>query len=83
MTRRPYLEDGDRSALDELDLTYGHSYDLAVGRSQWMACGLGTGRWLVASGAAELRRLLAADTAAADPGPLVQGHLLDSEVAPG
>ena len=59
MTKRPYED--DRRALDELDQAYGRDYDLAVTRGRWLACGLGTGRWLVASGATELRRLIAAD----------------------
>ena len=32
----------------------GHAYDLAVTRGRWVACGLGTGHWLVAWCAAEL-----------------------------
>ena len=61
--RWPDTEDDDRRALNDLDRVYGHAYDLAVSRSRWMACGLSTGRWLVASCAAELRRLIAADAA--------------------
>lgn len=53
----------DRSALDDLDQAYGHDYDLAIVQGHWLACRLGTGRWLVASCAAELRRLIVADTA--------------------
>jgi hypothetical protein len=52
---------GGRSALDDLDRAYGHAYDLAVPRGRWVACGLGTGRWLVAGSAAELEQLIAAD----------------------
>lgn len=62
--RWPGTEDGDRRALDDLDQAYGQDYDLAVTRSRWVACGLGTGRWLVGSCAAELRRLIDADTCA-------------------
>ena len=60
---RPDTDYDDRRALNDLDRVYGHAYDLAVARNRWMACGLGTGRWLVASCAAELRRLIAADAA--------------------
>jgi hypothetical protein len=59
----PTLTDEDRRALDDLDRVYGHAYDLAVARNRWVACGLVTGRWLVASCAEELRRLIAADAA--------------------
>ena len=62
--RWPRTDDDDRRALNDLDRAYGHTYDLAVSRSRWVACALGTDRWLVASCAAELRRLLAADAAA-------------------
>ena len=61
--RWPDPEDDDRRALNDLDRAYGHDYDLAVVRSRWMAYGLGNGRWLIASCAAELRRLIAADAA--------------------
>jgi hypothetical protein len=50
---------GGKSALDDLDQIYGHAYDLAVTRGRWVACGLGTGRWLVAGSAAELEHLIA------------------------
>jgi hypothetical protein len=52
---------GGRSALNDLDQAYGHAYDLAVARGRWVAYGLGTGHWLVASCAAELEQLIAAD----------------------
>ena len=55
------LTDGDRRALDDLDRVYGHAYDLAVTRCHWVAYGLHTGHWLVASCAADLRRLIVAD----------------------
>jgi hypothetical protein len=61
--RRPKTEEDDRRALDDLDRAYGHDYDLAVARSRWMAYRLDTGRWLVASCAVELRRLIMADAA--------------------
>jgi hypothetical protein len=61
--RWPDTDDDDRRALNDLDRVYGNAYDLAVARNRWMACGLGTGQWLVASCAAELRRLIAADAA--------------------
>lgn len=65
MTARPVgLEDDDRRALDDLDRAYGHAYDLAVTQSRWAACKLGTGRWLIAPCAVELRRLIVADAAA-------------------
>ena len=48
--------------LEALDRAYGQAYDLAVTRGQWVACGLGTGHWLVAGSAAELEQLIAADT---------------------
>ncbi len=57
----PPSNDEDRRALDALDQAYGRSYDLAVARNRWVACGLVSGRWLVASCAAELRRLILAD----------------------
>ena len=50
---------GGNSALDDLDRIYGHAYDLAVARGHWVACGLGTGPWLVAGSAVE--QLIAAD----------------------
>lgn len=53
----------DWRALDALDQAYGRSYDLAVARNRWVACGLISGRWLVAPCAAELRRLILADVA--------------------
>ena len=62
--RRPASDESDRRALDDLDRAYGQAYDLAVARNLWIACGLGTGRWLVAPCAAELRRLIVADAAA-------------------
>jgi hypothetical protein len=62
-SRRPEVAAGDRRALDDLDRAYGQVYDLAVAQDQWMACGLDTGRWLVASCPAELKRLIAADAA--------------------
>lgn len=52
---------GGHDALDDLDRAYGHAYDLAVTRGRWVACGLGTGHWLVAGSAAELEQLIAAD----------------------
>jgi hypothetical protein len=52
------------SALDDLGRVYGHAYDLAVARGCWVAYGLGTGHWLVASCAAELEQLIAADASA-------------------
>jgi hypothetical protein len=58
------LRDCDRRALDGLDQVYGHDYDLAVIRGRWVANELRTGRWLIASCAAELRRLIAADARA-------------------
>jgi hypothetical protein len=60
----PNPKDGDTRALDDLDRTYGHDYDLAVARHRWMAYGLRTGRWLVAPCATELRRLIVADATA-------------------
>lgn len=57
----PILGDSDMRALNDLDQIYGHAYDLAVTRCHWVAYGLHTGHWLVASCAAELRRLLVAD----------------------
>ena len=51
---------GGNSALDDLDRVWGHAYDLAVARGRWVACGLGTGHWLVASCAAELEQLITA-----------------------
>jgi len=60
-TMASILLEGDTYVLDDLDQIYGHSYDLAVTRGRWVACRLGTGQWLVASCAAELRRLIAAD----------------------
>jgi hypothetical protein len=53
--------DGGHGALDDLDRAWGHAYDLAVARGRWVACGLGTGHWLVAGSAAELEQLIAAD----------------------
>jgi hypothetical protein len=53
-----------QSGLEALDRVYGQAYDLAVIRGWWVACGLGTGHWLVAGSAAELERLIAADTGA-------------------
>lgn len=61
--RWPSTDDDDRRALNDLDRAYGNDYDLAVARSGWLAYGLGTGQWLVASCAAELRRLIVADAA--------------------
>lgn len=55
---------GGMSALDDLGRVYGHAYDLAVARGCWVAYGLGTGHWLVASCAAELEQLIAADASA-------------------
>jgi hypothetical protein len=52
---------GGANALDDLDRAYGRAYDLAVARGCWVAYGLGTGHWLVASCAAELEQLIAAD----------------------
>ncbi len=52
---------GGAPALDDLDRAWGHAYDLAVTRGRWVAYGLGTGHWLVASCAAELGQLIAAD----------------------
>lgn len=52
------------AALDDLDRAHGQVYDLAVAQDRWIACDLGTGRWLVAPCAAELRRLIVADSAA-------------------
>jgi hypothetical protein len=52
---------GGQGELDALDRAYGYAYDLAVTRGRWVACGLGTGHWLVASSAAELEQLIAAD----------------------
>ena len=46
------LGDSDMRALNDLDQVYGHSYDLAVTRCHWVAYGLHTGHWLVASCAA-------------------------------
>jgi hypothetical protein len=63
MRATPTSEDDDTRALDDLDQVYGNAYDLAVARTRWMAYGLGTGRWLVASCAADLQRLIAADAA--------------------
>jgi hypothetical protein len=59
--RWPDIDDDARRALNDLDQAYGDDYDLAVTQNRWMAYGLGTGRWLIASGAADLRRLIAAD----------------------
>jgi hypothetical protein len=53
---------GDR-ALEDLDRAYGDAYDLAAGPRRWVAYGLRTGHWLVASCAAELEQLIAADAA--------------------
>lgn len=61
----PTPDDDDTRALDDLDRIYGHAYDLAVARSRWMAYELGTGRWLVASCATELRRFIVASSRAA------------------
>jgi hypothetical protein len=55
------LQDEDIRQLDDLDRAYGQAYDLAVIQGRWVACGLDTGRWLDASCAAELKRLIAAD----------------------
>jgi hypothetical protein len=55
---------GGQGVLDALDRVYGHAYDLAVSRGRWVACGLGTGHWLVAGSAAELEQLIAADASA-------------------
>jgi hypothetical protein len=55
------LADGGHGGLEALDRAYGHAYDLAVTRGRWVACGLGTGHWLVAGSAAELEQLIAAD----------------------
>jgi hypothetical protein len=63
MGATPTPDDDDTRALDDLDQVYGYAYDLAVARTRWMAYGLGTGRWLVASCAADLRRLIVADAA--------------------
>jgi hypothetical protein len=52
---------GGNGALDDLDRAYGHAYDLAVARGLWVAYGLGTGHWLVASCVADLAQLIAAD----------------------
>jgi hypothetical protein len=52
---------GGHGGLDALDRAYGQAYDLAVTRGRWVACGLGTGHWLVAGSAAELEQLIAAD----------------------
>ena len=49
--------------LDDLDRLYGHAYDLAV-QEALGSLRAGTGRWLVGSCAAELRRLIDVDTAA-------------------
>ena len=57
----PNPEEDDTRALNDLDRTFGYAYDLAVARDRWIAYGLGTGRWLVASCAAELRLLIVAD----------------------
>ncbi|HEY2281030.1 MAG TPA: hypothetical protein VGI00_21945 [Streptosporangiaceae bacterium] len=57
------LRDQDMRLLDDLDRAWGQAYDLAVIQGRWVACGLSTGRWLDASSAAELRRLIAADAA--------------------
>jgi hypothetical protein len=57
----PVVQDGDTRTLNDLDQVYGHAYDLAVARGRWMAYGLRTGHWLVASCSAELCRLIAAD----------------------
>jgi hypothetical protein len=57
------LRDEDMRLLDDLDRAYGQAYDLAVIQGCWVACGLGTGQWLVAPSAAELRRLIVADAA--------------------
>jgi hypothetical protein len=55
----------DTRELDDLDRFYGHAYDLAATPERWIANELSTGRWFVASCAADLRRLLAASVAKA------------------
>jgi hypothetical protein len=57
----PAPADGGHRGLDDLDRAWGRAYDLAVARGRWVAYGLGTGHWLVASCAAELGQLIAAD----------------------
>jgi hypothetical protein len=57
------LRDGDMHALKDLDRVWGCAYDLAVTRCHWVAYGLRTGHWLVASCAVDLRRLIVADAA--------------------
>jgi hypothetical protein len=52
---------GGASGLDDLDRAYGRAYDLAVIRGRWVAYGLRTGHWFVASCAAELEQLITAD----------------------
>ena len=49
------------AALNDLDGRWGEAYDLAVTRDGWVARRLDNGRSLVASCAAELRALIAAD----------------------
>lgn len=76
---RPSLDD-DRRALDDLDRAFGNDYDLAVTDGSWIACELRTCRWLVASCAAELRRLIEGD--AADHGRSAHAHSVPSPRCP-